>query len=383
MNKSKNLIGKTFGKLIVMSQSKSILAGQKVKRYWGAWKCLCQCGNIVIVKTVDLNRKRVSSCGCLKHESKSKLKAGDKVNRLYLIQYNKGKWKCSCECGNIITVKTNSITSNNTKSCGCLKEEVSKNKIEKLIEGRRQFDPRITSARRKWQNYKFQDKMFNINFEDFYDLSQMNCYYCGINPNISYNYFKAASTYSSNKSKELGDFIYNGLDRVDSKKYHTLDNVVTCCYNCNRAKNNRDQNVFINWIKNLKINKNNFTFSIKKLPDNNSLRTSIKCVFYNYKKDSNLTLEEFYSISQMDCFYCGEKPNNIFNRAKTDKKAAAKSKINGDYIYNGLDRINSNLSHNKDNVVACCKYCNFAKSNLNIQEFNDWIIRAKKYNNLL
>ncbi len=34
------------------------------------------------------------------------------------------RWKCQCECGNILLVDANSLTSGNTRSCGCLKEEV-------------------------------------------------------------------------------------------------------------------------------------------------------------------------------------------------------------------------------------------------------------------
>lgn len=34
-----------------------------------------------------------------------------------------------------------------------------------------------------------------------------------------------------------GNFTYNGIDRVDVSKYHTIDNIVTCCIECNQAKN--------------------------------------------------------------------------------------------------------------------------------------------------
>lgn len=374
------MINKVFGKLLVIEKSSSIIGGKKVKRTWGRWLCKCSCGKEVLVKTVDLNRGKVSSCGCLKKSSKSKLQEGDKVNRLYLLKYNNGKWQCSCECGNIIKVKTNSITSGNTKSCGCLKEEISRGKVDKLIAGRRQFEPKISSARRRWQSYCFEDKNCDISFEDFYKISQMNCYYCGVAPSITFNYFKANSTYASKAAKETGDFVYNGLDRIDNSKDHTLDNVVPCCYICNRGKNKKLVNDFYLWINKLVIK----DFKIlniekKKLPENSYLQTSIKCVFYNYKSDSDLTLEEFYSISQMNCYYCNSFPNNTFNRAKSDKKASLLAKESGDYIYNGLDRIDSSKGHNKNNVVPCCKYCNFAKSKLSLKEFNNWIIRIKEY----
>ncbi len=34
-------------------------------------------------------------------------------------------WECRCECGKIVYVHTNSLTSGNTKSCGCWDKEVA------------------------------------------------------------------------------------------------------------------------------------------------------------------------------------------------------------------------------------------------------------------
>lgn len=60
---------------------------------------------------------------------------GQKFNKL-LVQryaYTKGKeafWECVCECGNVALVRAHSLIGSNTKSCGCLKKE-SKNKGSK------------------------------------------------------------------------------------------------------------------------------------------------------------------------------------------------------------------------------------------------------------
>jgi len=47
------------------------------------------------------------------------------------------------------------------------------------------------------------------------------------------------------------EFWYNGLDRVDSSKHYTLDNVVPCCTVCNRAKSNLTVADFYDWIAQL------------------------------------------------------------------------------------------------------------------------------------
>ena len=55
----KSLLGKKFGKLIVVQQAQSY-------RNHSAWLCECECGNQVIVNSVELNRGDTLSCGCLK-----------------------------------------------------------------------------------------------------------------------------------------------------------------------------------------------------------------------------------------------------------------------------------------------------------------------------
>ena len=378
MNKLQDLTNKRFGKLTVISKAKSIYGGKTVKRYWGAWNCVCDCGNTIIAKTVHLNRGSIRSCGCLYDTHGKVLKPGQKINRLTTISYNKGKWFCLCECGESVEIVTNRLRNGNTKSCGCLKTEVNKNKADQLIKACRKFDPSIASARRVWTRYVSRDKYCNISFDQFYQLSQQNCFYCGIKPSTQYNYFLSKSTNSSDKARNEGLFIYNGLDRIDSDKYHTIDNVVACCMDCNRSKNNRKQQDFLNWVKLLQFNKDKINFISKELPKG-SLATSIRCIFYGYKKDSDLTVEEFYDLSQKECYYCGSLPINKFNRAKIDKKSSKKAKVNGEYIYNGLDRLDCSKGHTKDNVVPCCKYCNFAKSKLTFYQFKEWASRVQDH----
>lgn len=60
------------------------------------------------------------------------VKPGDKFGKLTVIQVvgrNNNKnlvWKCQCDCGNTVEVPTSSLTSGNTKSCGCLHKESMK-----------------------------------------------------------------------------------------------------------------------------------------------------------------------------------------------------------------------------------------------------------------
>jgi hypothetical protein len=107
----------------------------------------------------------------------------------------------------------------------------------------------------------------------------------------------------------------------------------------------------------------------------NPVMSSAKDIYYSLYKDGNLSFDNFLIMSQKNCYYCGAIPSNTYNIAK---------KPGADFRYNGTDRINSLLPHNYDNVITCCKHCNFAKSDLSLEEFLMWPIRLKNnYNNLI
>lgn len=82
---------------------------------------------------------------------------------------------------------------------------------------------------------------FTLTLDQATVLYQGNCYYCNSAPS---NLFR-----SNNVDKFT--LYYNGIDRVDSTKGYTPDNVVPCCCNCNRAKMNLRQDEFFEMISNI------------------------------------------------------------------------------------------------------------------------------------
>lgn len=57
---------------------------------------------------------------------------GRRFGRLTAMEYVPGScYRCWCDCGNTVTVKTYSLKSGKTKSCGCLRREVAASKATK------------------------------------------------------------------------------------------------------------------------------------------------------------------------------------------------------------------------------------------------------------
>ena len=92
-----------------------------------------------------------------------------------------------------------------------------------------------------------------------------------------------------------------------------------------------------------------------------------------------LNKDEFKVITQKNCFYCGIKPSSKSLPSIKTKYKNTESFNHSVYIYNGIDRINTNKGYNIDNCVACCEMCNKAKLDNSLEIFLDWISRISKY----
>lgn len=111
-----SLIGKRFGKLIVVAQAES-KSGQR------RWMCQCDCGGTNIVTTGNLNSGHTTNCGC----KKSPDLTGQVFGKLTVIGRSdrrnpRGKrttpmWECRCECGNITYKATDTLTNPDESMC--------------------------------------------------------------------------------------------------------------------------------------------------------------------------------------------------------------------------------------------------------------------------
>ncbi len=85
--------------------------------------------------------------------------------------------------------------------------------------------------------------------------------------------------------------------------------------------------------------------------------------------DFDISIDLFRSLTQEPCHYCGEAPKTVTNFKG----------VNGQYTYNGLDRIDSARGYEPENLVPCCRQCNTAKSALNRDDFLALVARVYRH----
>ena len=244
-----DLVGKKINSLSIIERvdAPSHLKQNKESYY----RCICSCGIETICTSRSLREGRNTQLNCECDVENTIRKAmGEKYGRLTILSRaempekvkEKGVFRlyvnCICDCGNIVNGQYLSNLKRSSKekrqiSCGCSKGIQDP---KKAILG---------SAKAVWRNsYKDGD----ISFEKFLELSNKNCYYCNSKPSTITNIYVYSLNRKNKKPRKIisrivpttalenGNFIYNGLDRIDSSKKHNLDNVVTCCKICNYMK---------------------------------------------------------------------------------------------------------------------------------------------------
>jgi hypothetical protein len=93
------------------------------------------------------------------------------------------------------------------------------------------------------------------------------------------------------------------------------------------------------------------------------LLSSYKRTAKTKKYEFLLTDDEFFELTKQSCFYCNNEPNNIMY-----------SRTN-EYTYSGIDRLDNNIGYVSGNCVPCCSVCNYAKRDMTVDQFKNWIKR--------
>lgn len=225
LDRSKNLSGQKFNNLLVLFR----VDGPSRR---SLWLCLCDCGKLVVVSAHALKQERTQSCGCLQGLNLigcrfSKLLVLEKV---FINGIGNGTWKCLCDCGNIVYVTTNHLTSGHTKSCGCLKSIGEQTIINILTENNIPFETQkiFDNCKNPETNYllKF-DFYINNNFLLEYDGEQ-HFQVRGWNTKENFEKVKKLDEYKNNWCKKnnihLKRIPYWDINQI------TIDNIMDDTY---------------------------------------------------------------------------------------------------------------------------------------------------------
>lgn len=214
-------IGNRYNKLTVLKRDP-----QNNKNYI----CECDCGNIISIKSglLQPNKRGVGSCGCL--ESRLKVSIGDRFGKLVVIrkvENSTNLYECLCDCGNTKEIKGYSLIRGRI----CCSQGCS----FKIADGEASFNM-VFGVMKK--SARVRGYSWELNKEQVKDITQKSCYYCGAAPSRS----------ADRQHRMNGDYVYNGLDRVNNEVGYEIGNVVPCCWTCNRAKATMTIEQFRGWI---------------------------------------------------------------------------------------------------------------------------------------
>lgn len=171
--------------------------------------------------------------------NRPELKPGERFNRLTVVEFSHSdkrwrKWyKVKCDCGNKKIVMGSAMVSGNTKSCGCLAIEIKKSK--RISKYHSDITAIILGYKRHAERRGFK---WLLSREFVERLIKENCFYCDDEP----------SNIKKTKNSIGDGLLYSGVDRINSDKDYTEDNVVACCRVCNYAKSNMTIDEFKMWV---------------------------------------------------------------------------------------------------------------------------------------
>ena len=236
------------------------------------------------------------------------------------------------DCGNEFD---NYLTQHNTDSKRCkICNQSQKNQDSKRFRIRNEKHENFKNKERYYKSYinnaLKREYEFTLNFEEFCELVDKECFYC-----------------HHNISKET-----NGIDRIDNSKGYTKENTVSCCEKCNRIKHAYHINFFLEKCKIIGTSDLPTKEFYDKWKDY-YLRTCF-IIYSTYKKNViderglifEITESQWDILTRQPCYLCGYR------------------QINGI----GLDRVDNTIrGYTMTNVRPCCGSCNNMKNEIDLE----------------
>jgi hypothetical protein len=231
-----NYAGQEFGALTAIRPS-----------LHGRWLFQCRCGAFVERKAGEVReivrRGYVPACEACAAKNKQRVNledfTGQKFGLLTAIQPTglyRGSfqiWDFRCQCGKIVRRVPADVRAvvarGHIAACpDCRKPSRTLDTDETVI--RRIYHQYQNGARRRHLE-------FSLTIDELKVLIAGNCYYCGAQPSRHYQ-----------RGPKSHSLLVNGIDRMNNAIGYTTENVVSCCWRCNRAKCDMPLSDWNDWL---------------------------------------------------------------------------------------------------------------------------------------
>jgi len=219
------------------------------KNKWGVykWHCRCVCGNESDILGSCLRNGSSKSCGCLRSEVSSKLAKTALMNLKHTRKDISGR-----RFGNLTVIEDTERSNKHGKAiwrckCDCGNEvEVT---AYLLLKGETK-----SCGCLKFSKLGLHGAIVDV-MNGYIKRARKNKLEFTLQPKefeelIHKDCFYCGTPPSNHYKSRFddNDCIYNGLDRVDNTKGYTVDNVVPCCKNCNTTKGALSTDEFRAWV---------------------------------------------------------------------------------------------------------------------------------------
>jgi len=177
-------------------------------------------------------------------------RTGEVYGRLTVIEHSHTKrystskqtvqhWLCRCTCGNTVTVSSNSLNSGGTRSCGCIrKEEAARRRLEQLAK-----NPNRGLSKTQEYDLWSAAKERSVRFGREFSIAVSDIVIPKMCPVLGIPLFKGNGKQSGNSPT---------LDRIDTTRGYTKDNVAVISLRANSLKQDATVEVLEKLIKYIK-----------------------------------------------------------------------------------------------------------------------------------
>lgn len=238
-------VGEKIGKLTILRAWTASINNKKQK----VCECQCECGKVLVLRASALRYDNKRCCGCEDRRGNRNLcLAGEKYGLLTIIR----RWtekqttrksketfcECQCECGKVIITKGRYLRTNHKKSCGCLEHPSNCN--HPLWKGYGAISGSFWAGIRDGAKRRGRIIPFEITIEEAWELFLKQKGKCALTG------FEISFPLTD---RRYGAMCSASLDRIDSAKGYTIDNVQWVHKDIQLMKMTLKQDIFIEWCR--------------------------------------------------------------------------------------------------------------------------------------